>query len=78
MCCRPFFLGEGRHLSSIILPIQFVGNQAFPSTTKKSNTQYVHEPHFFNAYDSMRNDKEPRAIELALYTSGKKGKKMTV
>ena len=29
---------------------------------------------FFNAYDSMRNEKEPRAIELALYTSAKKEK----
>ena len=39
------------------LKITSVGNQAFPSTTKKSNT-YVHEPHFFNAYDSMRNETE--------------------
>ena len=34
-----------------------VGNQAFPSTTKKSNTR-VHEPQFFSDYDCMRNEKE--------------------
>ena len=28
-----------------------------------------------NAYDSMRNEKEPRAVELALYTSAKKKEK---
>ena len=51
-----------------------VGNQVFPSTTKNSNTHFD-EPHFFNAYDSMRNEREPRAIELALYTNVKKKEK---
>ena len=35
-----------------------VGIQVFPSTTKKNLNRHVHEPHFFNAYDSMRNEKK--------------------
>ena len=65
----------GSFLSHTVL--QIVGNRKFPSTTKKSNT-HVHEPHFFNAYNSMRNEKESTSERTRLISPQKKGKKMTV
>ena len=37
-------------------------SEGFHPPQKKSNT-HVHEPHFFNAYDILRNEKESHVRE---------------
>ena len=51
-----------------------MGNQAFPPLQKKSNT-HVHEPQFFNAYDSMRNEKESHVRQNSRYILAQKKEK---
>ena len=51
-----------------------MGDQCFPSTTKKSNT-HIHELHVFNAYDCMRNDIESHVRWTSRYILAQKKEK---